>query len=290
MSKELSSVAQKEFDDEVKHAFQGGFKLEGTTKYRGNVVGNQYDFRLMGKGMGTERGAPSSDVVPMDVAHSKPTVTLTDWEFPEYTDIYNEAEVNFDEVQELAQTIALAGGRRKDQLIIDAMASGTFSATPAAGEGYLIDTDVGGATTGLSVDKLRAIKKAFVQREVGDTEKIYVAIEAEGLEDLLSDTELTSSDYNTVKAMVDGEVNSFMGLTFITFGDRGEGGLNQTTTIQDGYAWVASAVGCAVGIDLDTRVDWIGQKSSWLSNANLKMGAVIIDGEGVAKVQYTVPA
>jgi hypothetical protein len=286
MSKDLSSVQIKEFDDEVKHAFQGASKLEGTVTYRGNVTGGQYDFRLMGKGEGTLRGAPSSDVVPMDITHSKPTATLSDWEFPEYTDIYKDAEVNFDEVTQLATTIAKAGMRRKDQITIDAMAAGTFNATLTAGEGLLVGTDVGGVGTGLNVAKLRAVKKMFVAREAD--EDIFIAIDSEGLDDLLAETEVTSSDYSAVKALVQGEVDTFLGMKFITIGNRTEGGLNLTGSLQDGFAWTASSVGCAVGIDLDTDVDWVPTKSSWLSNAMLKMGAVIIDNEGVAKVQYTV--
>ncbi len=288
MSKELSSVAQKEFDSKIKHAFQGTFKLEGTTQYRGNVTGSQYDFRLMGKGKGHLRGAPSSDVTPMDISHSKPTATLSDWEFPEYTDIFNDAEVNFDEVTNLTKTIASAGGRRKDQLIIDAMAAGTFNATLTAGQGLLVGTDVGGVGTGLNVAKLRAIKKAFVQREVMDGDRIHVLIEAEGLDDLLATTEVTSSDYASVKALVQGEVNTFLGMNFIVIGNREEGGLAKAGAVQDAYAWCESSVGCAVGIELKTSVDWIPTKRSWLSTADLKMGATIIDNEGVVKFQYTV--
>lgn len=288
MSKELSSVAAEEFDSEVKHAFQGTFKLDGKTVYRGNVTGDQYHFRLMGKGQGHTRGAPSSDVIPMDVGHDKPICVLEDWEFPEYTDIFNDAEVNFDEMSQLAKTIANAGGRRKDQLIIDAFAAGTYNATLTAEQGLLVDTDVGGVGTGLSVAKLRAIKKMFVQREVGEDDKIYIAIEGEGLDDLLAATEVTSSDYNAVKALVQGDVNTFLGMEFITFGIREEGGLALNAAIQDGYAWASSSIGCAVGIELSTSTDWIAHKSSWLSNANLKMGAKIIDNEGICKFQYTV--
>lgn len=288
MSKFLKDADAIEFDTQVKHAFQGGFKLEGTTVYRGNVEGSTYNFRLMGKGFGTERGAPSSDVVPMDVEHSKIPCILSDWEFPEYTDIYNQAAVNFDEVEQLAKTIAMAGGRRKDQLVIDAMAGGTFNATLTAGQGGLVDTDVGGVGTGLSVAKLRAVKKFFNLREVMDDEQIYILIDAEGLDDLLAETEVTSSDYNAVKALVQGDVNTFLGMNFITIGNRAEGGLAKAGAIQDAYAWTSSSVGCAVGLDLDTDVDWIAHKSSWLSNAALKMGAEIIDNEGVVKLQYTV--
>ena len=286
MSKELSSVQSIDFDAQVKLAAQGKYKLEGTCEYRGGVTGGTKKFRLMGKGIGHERGAPSSDVVPMDVAHSMPTATLTDWEFPEYTDIFNDAEVEFSEVKQLAETIVAAGGRRKDQIQIDTLAAGTFNATLTAGQGLLVDTDVGGAGTGLNVAKLRAIKKMFTAREIEDG--INIAIDAEGLDDLLGATEITSTDYASVKALVQGDVNMFLGMNFITFGTRAEGGLNRTGSIQDGYAWTNASVGIAVGIELKVSTDWIPSKSSWLSNGNLKMGGVIIDNEEVCKFQYTV--
>ena len=45
-------------------------------------------------------------VTPMDVTHEVQTATMQNWNAPEYTDIFDQAEVNFDEKQELATTIA----------------------------------------------------------------------------------------------------------------------------------------------------------------------------------------
>ena len=128
MSKTLSSVAVKVFDDMVKQAYQGSAELDGTVTERNNVTGDTYNFRLIGKGIANQK-ASADDVTPMDVAHSLQVATLANWLAPEYTDIFDQAEVNFDEKLELAQVIAHALGRRKDQIIIDALDASTPSTT-----------------------------------------------------------------------------------------------------------------------------------------------------------------
>ena len=286
MSKNLSSVASEQFDSEVKHAFQTAGTLNGTCTIRNGVVGDTYNFRKQGKGLATQRTAPSSDSIPMDVGHSLIPCTLADWDADEYTDIFDQAEVNFDEMRELSFTIASALGRRKDQNKIDAMDGGTYSATPAATEGGLVGTDIGGAGTGWNLTKLRAAKKFLDKRGVPAMGR-HAAISADGLEDLLGQTEVTNADYNSVKALVQGEIDTFMGFKFHLIEERDEGGLSVTATVVDNYCWHESALGEAIGIDIKSGADWIAHKKSWLSHGEFKGGAVIRDNEGIVKVQTT---
>lgn len=288
MSKNLSSVAAVQFDTEVKHAYQTmSATLAGTTTERKGVVGSEYKFRKMGKGQATKRTAPSADAVPMNVDHSLVTCTLEDWDANEYTDIFNSAEVNFDEVKELGGTIAGAIGRRDDQLKIDAMAAGTFNATPVVGtSGGLVGTEIGGAGTNLNVAKLRRIKKYMDDNEV-PAEGRHITVSPSGLEGLLGETQVTSADYNSVKALVQGDVDTFLGFKFHMIGIRAEGGLPKAGAVRDGFAWHESAVGYANGIDMTTSIDWIPTKKSWLSAGNLKAAAVIRDIDGVVKYQAT---
>lgn len=279
MSLELSNAASTQFDSEVKHAYQGIGKLLGTVTTRNGVVGDTYKFERMGKGLASERTAPSSAVTPMDITHVRPSATLTDWEAPEYTDIYNKAEVNFDEVQQLAQTIAKALGRRRDQFCIDAMVAGTYSTTPAAGEGG----QVAKGTTDLTVAKLRAAQKYFDDNEIDESDRFVVATSSQKAS-LLGETEVTSSDYASVKALVNGDVDTFLGFKFKWIGTRGEGGLPKATNDRSVFAYHKSAIGEAIGIEMKTRVDYVPQNSSWLSNGILKGGATIIDNEGIVEI------
>ena len=273
MSKTLSSVAVTEFDSMVKHAYQGSSLLRPAVTVRNNVVGDTYKFRNMGKGLANQKST-SDLVTPMDVSHSFATATLSNWNAPEYTDMFDAAEVNFDEKQELANTIANSLGRRCDQLVIDAMdAETTYAATVVEGGTNL--------TTAKVIDAQVALRRQGVPNS-----ELFAVVNAGGLDGLLNQEEVTSSDYANVKALVNGDVDTFGGFKFIVVEDRDEGGLTVASDIVDSYFFHRSAVGLAIGIDMKTSVDWIADRTSWLCNGALKAGAVSRDGLGIVKVQY----
>jgi len=293
MSQFLNAIAATQFDTMTKHDYQSMGVLRGTMRQRNNVKGSKATFNKMGKGEANERTAPSSDVIAMNVDHNIVEVTLKDYEASEYTDIFKQAEVLPDEVTELSTTIKGAIGRRRDQLCIDALAAGTYNS--AAGNGATVLTSVGGAASGMNITKLLAIKEWMDDNEVPD-EGRHIALNANGFKTLLGETQITSSDYNTVQALVRGEINTFLGFTFVRIGKRAEGGLPHdgagtyptTGDVVDGFAWQRDAVGEAIGIDMQTSVEWVPQKKSHLSSGDYKGNAVIIDEVGCVKVQYTV--
>lgn len=283
MSKNLTAAAVQEFDEEVKHAYQGTATLRSSVTVRTNVVGDAYKFAASGKGIANQK-ATQADVTPMDVEYSRPTANLENWNAPEYTDIFDQAEVNFDEKTELAETIAAAIGRREDQLIIDAMAAGTYSATPGTDstKGLLIDLT---ATNALTVAALRqASTKGLTKRGVNGMER-HIALTADSLDQLLATTAVTSSDFNSVKTLVNGEVDTFLGFKFHVIEERDEGGMpGDGTTAVSSFCYHKKAVGIAIGIDMKTSIDWIAQKTSWLANGIFKAGAVIRENAGVVKI------
>ena len=279
MSKFLSSAARTEFDTEVLHEYQGMGSLRTTVTVRTGVVGDTYKFRGMGRGLAKQRGAPQTDIIPMDVSHSLQTATLENWVAPEYTDIFDQAEVNFQEQTELAQTIAGALSRREDQLIIDAMdSSSTYAGT--------VGIAVGGAASDLNPAKLRRASRHLNQKGVTNAGR-HIVIGALQLEALLGNTEATSSDFNTVKALVNGELNSFVGFNFKLIEDRAadEGGLSVTAGVRDCFAYHTTSTGFASGLDPRTEVNYIPVKVSWLANGMLKAGAVVRNSNGLVKVQ-----
>lgn len=279
MSRFLSAAAATQFDSEVLHEYQGMGTLKSSVTTRTGVVGDTYNFRRMGKGLAQPRGATQNDVVPMDVGHALQVATLENWVAPEYTDIFDQAEVNFQERQELAMTIAGALSRREDQLIIDAMdASATYAGTVGVG--------IGGANTDLNPAKLRRASRFLNQQGVGMAGR-HLVHGALQLEALLGNTEATSSDFNTVKALVNGELSTFVGFQFHMIEDRGgaEGGLTVQANVRDCYAYHNSAIGHASGIDPSTEVNYIAQKTSWLANGLLKAGAVARNGNGIVKIE-----
>jgi hypothetical protein len=276
MSKSLSVASIAEFDAQVKQAYQGSGKLRGTVRVRTGVVGGTHRFPKLGKGIATRR-VPQTDVVPMNVQHSNQTATLEDWNAAEYTDIFDQAEVNFDEKRELAGAISSAIGRREDQLVIDALDAASTTLTVA--------TTVGGAGTGWNVAKAREAKRLLDDQGVPMEGRCSV-ITATGLSDMLGTTEATSSDYNTVKALVQGELDTFVGFKWIIIESRDEGGLPKPST-QTSYCYHQQSMGLAVGLEFRTEVNYIPEKTSWLCNGIYKAGAVDIDALGIVEVSTT---
>lgn len=275
MSISLSSVAQELFDAEVKHAFQTAGKLRDTVTIRNGVVGDTYNFRAMAKGLANQK-ASQDDVTPMNVAHSTIACTLGNWNAPEYSDIFDQAEVNFDERMELATTIAGALGRRLDQLIIDAMAASQFGTTAGQGD-----------TNPLTFEDLIEASKIMNDNGVPGSDR-HIAITAGGLGQLLEDNNVTSADYVTVRALMAGDISTYMGFNFHLIETRAEGGLtvNSGTDVVDAFCWHKSAVGLAIGIDIKTEVNYVPTKTSWLCNGVMKAGAVTRDIAGVIELNY----
>lgn len=280
MSRFLTANAIAQFDAQVHQAYQGGATLRRTVRLKTGIVGSTVKFPKIGKGIATPR-VPQSDVVPMNVNHGNVTATLTDWNAPEYTDIFDQQKVNYSEQSALAYVIASAIGRREDQLILDAL--------DAASSTLTVDTNVGGNTTGLNVAKLRRAAK-LLNDQGGNTKPRYFVGSTTGQEQLLGATEVTSSDFNTVKALVNGEINSFLGFEFIWMETRDEGGLPLATNDRTNYAYHGGpmgAVGMAVGIDFRTEVNYIPEKTSWLANGLFSAGAVAIDALGIVEITTT---
>jgi len=283
MSKFLTNAAVTEFDSEVKHEYQGMRTLRETVTIRTGVVGESYKFTRMGKGLANQK-ASQADVTPMDISHGRQTATMENWNAPEYTDIFDQAEVNFDEKSELATTIAKAIGRREDQLVIDALAAVTFAATndsdPDTGRVFDIS-----ATRNFDLTSIRSAVAHLddIESDSGDR---HIVLRSEAMQQLLKDTEVTSSDFNTVKSLVQGDLDTYMGLKFHKIGTRAEGGLPGVAADRTAFVYHKSAIGLAIGIDMKTTIDWIAQKTSWLANGMFKAGSVAREAQGIVKIQY----
>jgi hypothetical protein len=267
------------FDTEVKQAYQADAVLRNTVRLRTGVTAATHKFPKIGAGVAQVR-IPQSDVTPLNVDYSQATVTLQDWIAAEYSDIFNQAKVNFDERQELVQVVGKAVARRADQLIINALAASSTSNTVA--------TTVGGAGTNLNIEKLIAAKKALDTKNI-PMEDRFMLIHAASLAGLLGETEVTSSDFNTVKALVQGQIDTYLGFKFITIGDRDEGGLvgGGTGQTRKVWAWHKSAVGMAEGMGIRSEINYIPEKTSWLVASMFSAGAVAIDNTGIVEITCT---
>jgi hypothetical protein len=275
MAVQISNAFVTLFDAEVKQAYQGQRLLAGVTRERSGVEGSTVKFPKIGKGSATIR-VPQTDVTPLNVSYSQVTATMEDYIAAEYSDIFNQQKVNFNDRQELVQVVSGAIARRMDQICLDALDASSTSLT--------VGNDIGGTDSNLNIEKLREAKKLLDAGNV-PMEGRTILIHANSLSSLLGETEVTSADFNTVRALVTGDINTFMGFRFITFGDRDEGGLPiDGSSDRTLYAFHRDAVGLGIGMNQTSRVDYIPEKTSFLVASMFSAGAVAIDDEGIVKI------
>ena len=271
----LSNAFVTLFDAEVKQAYQAKAQLIAAVRQRRGVEGSTAKFPKVGKGVATLR-IPQTDVTPLNVDFSQVTATLEDWNAAEYSDIFMQQKVNFDERQELVQVVANAIGRRQDQLIIDALIASSTSNT--------VSNDIGGTDTNLNLDKLLAAKKLLDKGNVPPQDR-HMVIHANSLASILGEQKLTSSDYASVKALVAGEINTFLGFTFHILGDRTEGGLPLAAgDVRSVWAFHKDALGYAEGMGPKTEINYVPEKTSFLVNSMFSAGATAIDAEGIVQI------
>jgi hypothetical protein len=87
-----------------------------------------------------------------------------------------------------------------------------------------------------------------------------------------------------VKALVSGEINTFLGFRFYILGDRDEGGLPLSTNDRTCYAFHRASIGMAVNMAQKTEINYVPEKTSFLVNSMFSAGAVAIDDEGIVKI------
>lgn len=277
MTISLTNVAIQQFEDQFIIEYQGRRTLEEGVQVRRGVIGDAYKWPRIGPAVMELRGAPQSIIPASDVTHTQITTTFEDRILNTPTDIFQQAQVNASERQALAFDHAMAVGRRTDQIIINALnASGTTN------------TIVNGGTN-MTLDKLR--QASFLMNEDNvDPMLRFIAMHPSQLRSLLEETETTSSDFNTVKALVNGELDTFMGFKFFYIADRTEGGLPKVGNIRTCFAWQQRAMGMAFAgfeggqANPSVTIDWDPLRQSWLTISKLRAGSSALQPDGIVDI------
>lgn len=276
MAQNVTTAFVTLFESEVKQAYQSESILRGTMRTRTGVQGNTVKFPKIGKGVATPR-INQTDVTPLNVTYSQVTANMSDFIAAEYSDIFHQTHINFDERRELVEVVSKAIARRMDQICIDALNAAASPSTVA--------TTIGGSGSNMNIEKLRATAKAMNEKNV-PSEGRYLLMHASQLDALLGETEITSQDFASVKALVRGEIGSFMGFQVLTMGDRDEGGIPKPST-RTCFAWHKDSLGYAESMAQKTEVNYIAEKTSFLVSSMFSAGAVAIDDEGIVKISCT---
>jgi hypothetical protein len=216
------------------------------------VVGKNSFFDQVGVASAVKRLTRHADTPQMDTPHARRRVSLSDYEYSDLIDNQDKIRTLIDPTSAYATAAAYALGRAQDDEIIAALSGTAYTGETGSTATILPSaqkiTEAG--TNGLTIAKLRNAKEILDSASVDPSIPRYIAVSPKQITDLLGTTEVTSSDFNTVKALANGEVNSFLGFNFIV-----SNRLDISSSKRLCLVWAMDGCKMAIGQDLMTRID-----------------------------------
>ena len=264
---------------------QKGSRLRNAVRLKTDVVGEDTFIDQIGKTAAVKRTVRHADTPIVNTDHQRRKISMVDYEWADLIDKQDKLKMLADPAGEYAMNAAYALGRAIDDEIITQTfgsawtgVAGTTEETWASVRNFV---DV--AASNLTIGKLLDAKKALDDNDVDPDEPRFIAVCPSQMIALLNTTEVKSSDYNTVKALVKGDLDTFVGFKFITI----------STSLLDVdaslyrrvIAWAKSGLALAVAEDIQGRITERDDKSySTQVYKKVGIGATRLDPEKVVEI------
>lgn len=229
MSNQITTSMVKQYGSNVYHLVQQkGSRLLNLVDVE-TQQGEEQFFEQIGAVEARERVGRHSKVIYSDTPHARRKVMFRDFYYADMCDKEDKLRTIIDPTNQYAVAARMALARKVDDEIIAAMLGTAYTGKDGSTPVELGIVNKWAATDGatnavknLTVHALRKAKKYFWDSEavgfMGDglyEDELVAIVDPAQLEYMLSLLEITNIDYNSVKALVQGDVNSFMGFKFI---------------------------------------------------------------------------
>lgn len=260
MSTEITKAFVQQYKNNVEMLVrQQGSRLRNAVRVE-QVTGEKAFFEQIGSAAAQARTSRHSDTPILNTEHARRMVLLADYEWGDLIDNQDKVRTLIDPTGPYSIAAADALGAAMDQAIIAAAFGSSLTGTTGSTSIALPSTqkvvvnnhsyDSGSGDVGLSVGKLQAAKQILMANEVNPSERMYVAANSMQLMKLLKENEVRSADYNTVKALVNGEISTFMGFHFIHSEQLGVDANADHRVL----VWAESGLLLALGQDINVKI------------------------------------
>ena len=309
MSSQITTAFVKQFNSNVFHlSQQKGSRLRSLVRNESQNGKSQF-FDRIGSVTAQKKSSRHSDTPLIDTPHSRRRVTLSDYEHADLIDDADKIRLLIDPASQYSLAFSYTFGRAMDDEIISAALGNAYGGEEGASTISLpaaqkVAAHDGTTTTGvnLNVMTLRKVKEKFDSNDVDESIPKHMAIGSSQLQSLLAETEVTSSDFASVKALVQGEIDSFMGFKFVRSERLPQSASNITYNVVSGVtgsgtgtitaansrrclAWAQDGLILSIGSDQKARMSERDDKSySMQVFMAMGIGSTRIEEEKVVEV------
>jgi hypothetical protein len=201
-----------------------------------------------------------ADTPLISTPHDRRRVGLRDFDWADLIDKKDKIRMLADPTSSYVTNAVYALGRSMDRVIVQAAfdtayigkTGATTVAFPSSQEVAVNYVEQGAATnSNLTIGKLRRVRYLMDKAEVtteGEYDLVAV-VDPSQIQSLLQKTEVTSSDYNTIRALVNGEIDTYMGFKFVKYN-----GLALSTNTRSTIFFEREGILLAVGMEITTDV------------------------------------
>ena len=247
-----------------------GSRLDQTVQNIEGLTGDGYALKQLAQVSMGDHGPYGSGVPQKKVTATSPMLRFVNKTLGLGIDEFEQMNLNASILQGYAELHAEAVARQLDQLILDAV---SVDATKA------IDTDDRNLTLKKLLDTLAMLGKDGVSKD------LHFVCHHNQLQGLLRDPQVSGSDYNSVKTLISGEIDTYAGFKFHVIGDRPlEGGLSLESNIRTCLAYSKRAV--TLGYRKKPEIRTV-EKPADLNTETVSFfsaGAKVGDARGVVKI------
>jgi len=256
-------------------------RLEGTTIPPIQVTGDALYWERMGSTEAVELVTRHDDTPNIEVDHSRRKQTATPRVWATLLDTVDQVRMLVDPKNYYNQIARMAFNRAKDSVIITALGGSSYAGQAGGTEVVLPAAQkIAHGDVGLTLGKLMTAKETMDADEVDEDAEKYTVVAARQITNLLETTEVKSADYNTVKALVEGKIDTFMGFKFIRTQL-----LDLTASVRYCYAYSKGAIGFGTLKDIESKIDQRNDKNyAWQVWGQMDIGATRIEEEQVIEI------
>ena len=277
-------------------------KLRGVARME-PITGDTMYVEIIGPKDAQPRGARHEETPISDADHTRRKLSMADYVVPaDIIDKPDRLKMLIDPQSVYAQNQNFSLNRVIDDVVIDALGAtaneGHTGGTPilysAVGECRVVQSTgavaaagtghAGGAETPLTIAKLLTCKELLDDAEIDPERRRYFLTNPHNINQLMNTTEVKSADYNTVKALAMGKVDSFMGFNFIWSTRLAVG--TGDTDCRRCYAFAQDAIVLAVAeeptVSIDLRPDLLNSTQVY---STLSIGAIRVEGPAVVSIE-----
>jgi hypothetical protein len=251
MSTQITTAFVNQFSQNIQLLSQQMGSLLRNSVRQETVNGEKAFFEQIGSAVAQKRASRHASTPIMDTPHARRMVTMSDYEYADLVDDQDKIRMLISPESTYGKAAAAAIGRAMDDEIIGAL-GGTAKTGVSGGTSTALPSGqkIVHGSAGLTIAKLNRAKKIMDQNSVDPSIERYIVVSPEQIEDLLNTTSVTSADFNSVKALVNGTVDSFMGFKFITSNRLKDDGTSRLC-----YAYAREGVVMALGKDVTAKID-----------------------------------